>query len=320
MRISVALCTYNGEAYLPAQLESIRNQTRLPDEAVFCDDCSRDGTTALLSQFAGSVPFEVSIHRNAENLGSTPNFASAIERCTGDIIVLADQDDVWFPDKLANLEAVFRSDEGIGLAFSDATVVDDHLRPLGYTLWQSVRFSRHQQQQMTQGEALSILLMRPVITGATMAFRSVYRDVVLPIPALWIHDEWIGLQLALRTRLYPLPRSLMHYRQHTANQVGTTGVRWRERWHAAFRTDPRVYQRRAEQYRLLLESLARQNDVSPAQYRQIVEKTEHLEFRGTLPNRHAARLLPILRQLPRYRRYSGSVLNAVRDLLLAHPG
>ena len=50
-KISVALCTYNGEAYLREQLESILNQTLLPDEVIVCGDCSTDSTLKILNEF-----------------------------------------------------------------------------------------------------------------------------------------------------------------------------------------------------------------------------------------------------------------------------
>ncbi|MBN9522205.1 glycosyltransferase, partial [bacterium] len=56
MRLSVALCTFNGERFLPDQLASIRAQERLPDELVACDDGSTDHTIELLRAFAAEVP------------------------------------------------------------------------------------------------------------------------------------------------------------------------------------------------------------------------------------------------------------------------
>ena len=318
MQISVALCTYNGETYLPDQLESIRSQIRLPDEVILSDDGSQDQTPALLRDFARAAPFPVIVHQQAHNLGSTLNFADAIQRCSGDIIVLADQDDVWYPDKLAAIAAVFESEHDVGLVFSNADVIDCNLQPLDYTLWQSVRFSSAQQAQIGQGAALNVLLKHPVITGATLAFRKQYRTMFQPIPSIWIYDEWIGLHLALITRIYPIPRALMRYRRHAANQVGAEGIRWHERWRAAVQTDPSVYSRRAEQYRLLLHHLAPFSGISSYARRQLNEKINHLQFRATLPNQRLARILPIALHLPQYIRYTNSLLNALRDLLLQH--
>ena len=68
-RISIALCTYNGERFLPQQLASIQQQTRLPDEVVVCDDKSTDRTVEMVRAFAASVSLPVRIFENERNLG-----------------------------------------------------------------------------------------------------------------------------------------------------------------------------------------------------------------------------------------------------------
>src|SRR5690242_1846918 len=100
LRISVAMCTFNGARFLPEQLESITAQTRLPDELVICDDRSADESLEIIRAFLDRPPFTVRLEINERNLGSTKNFEKAIGLCQGEIIALADQDDVWFPQKL----------------------------------------------------------------------------------------------------------------------------------------------------------------------------------------------------------------------------
>src|SRR4051812_23010348 len=136
--ISVALCTFNGAEYLPAQLASIAAQSRLPDELVVHDDASSDGTPALVEAFVAQAPFPVRLHRHAERLGSIRNFDSAIAACAGDLIALSDQDDVWRPDKLRAIARRFDADAGVGLVFSDADLVDAALRPIGRGPWGSI--------------------------------------------------------------------------------------------------------------------------------------------------------------------------------------
>jgi len=86
MKVSIALCTYNGEKFLAEQLKSIAGQTRLPDELVICDDCSQDATVDIVRGFAKVAPFSVRLLTNKTNAGSTKNFERAISLCEGDII------------------------------------------------------------------------------------------------------------------------------------------------------------------------------------------------------------------------------------------
>ncbi len=102
VKLSIAMCTYNGAAYLSEQFESLATQTRVPDELVVCDDSSTDKhTREMVEAFARRAPFAVRLFVNKQNLGSKRSFELAIRRCRGEIIFLCDQDDVWREDKLA---------------------------------------------------------------------------------------------------------------------------------------------------------------------------------------------------------------------------
>src|SRR5215207_2844534 len=220
MKISVALTTYNGEPYLEAQLRSIAEQTRPPDEMVVCDDGSKDQTLAILEAFAASAPFPVRIIRNEANLGSTRNFEKASLLCTGEAIAFSDQDDVWLPEKLALCEAALEANPNAGLVFTDATVVDRELNPLGYTMWQAVLFNAERQRRLTHGEAMEVLMERNVVTGACMMFRAAMCDLIVPFSNLWVHDAWIAMLISLFYDLTIVPEPLMLYRQHGSNQIG----------------------------------------------------------------------------------------------------
>ena len=107
MKLSVALCTYNGEKYIKEQLESILNQTVAIDEIIICDDRSNDKTTAIIEQFQAEYPDKISLHKNHANLGSTKNFEKSISICTGDYIFLSDQDDIWKANKVEKIIQYF---------------------------------------------------------------------------------------------------------------------------------------------------------------------------------------------------------------------
>ena len=145
MKVSVAMATYNGGRHLREQLASIRSQTLLPMELVISDDGSVDDTLAIARRFAADAPFQVVVVAPEERLGFTQNFVRAIRHCTGDIVALCDQDDVWTPDKLAIATAPF-ADEAVTTVTHRVQVVDENLKPTSlvmpegsyrgkYTLW-----------------------------------------------------------------------------------------------------------------------------------------------------------------------------------------
>jgi len=220
MKLSVALATFNGDRYISEQLGSIRAQTRPPNELVVVDDASTEGTLAIVERFAKTAPFPVRILRNDSNRGSTPTFARAISACSGGIIVLADQDDAWRENKLQTLADALEREPGAAFAFSDAEVVDANLKPSGHRLWDAIRFDESEQRRFNSGGGFECLLRRHRVTGATMAFRSSFRDRILPIPHGWVHDAWIAVILSATAGCVAIDEPLIGYRQHANQQHG----------------------------------------------------------------------------------------------------
>ena len=264
--LSVALCTYNGAAYLGEQLDSIVAQSRPPDELVVCDDGSNDETVGLLQAFGPGAPFPVRLFRNEVNLGFAKNFERAISLCSGDLIALSDQDDVWKPGKLARLAAALEAHPLAGLVCSDAEIVDVHLQPVNQRLTESIGLRADERELLSLGQALAVLLKRNFAMGASTMFRAAYRSDILPIPTSWPHDWWIALVISLRSQVRLIDEPLLWYRQHDANAIGipevasqTVGDLVRSSLH------PRSLQfvRQAEQWEAALERIGRIGSEGP---------------------------------------------------------
>jgi hypothetical protein len=227
MKISVAMTTYNGERFLKEQLDSIFAQSRLPDELIVCDDRSSDDTPAILSEFAGRAPFPMSVIVNDERLGSTRNFEKAIGLCSGELIALCDQDDLWRPHKLETFERAFSADPELGVVLTNADLIDKDGAPLRGDLWSRCRLTPTRQEHLRTSRLYDLLLGLPIATGATMAFRSRFKPLVLPFPtssATFIHDRWIALVIAAVGKLAIIPDKLIAYRLHAQQQLGVGKV------------------------------------------------------------------------------------------------
>jgi glycosyltransferase involved in cell wall biosynthesis len=317
MRISVALCVFNGEPFLETQLETIASQSRLPDELVVADDGSTDGSIAIIERFANRASFPVRFHQNDRNLRTTKNFEQAIGLCRGDLIVTADQDDAWYPAKLARIGAEFLRSSVVGLVFSDADLIDGDGRPIGARLWRSVGCSGSARREIAHGDAFPILIRRPIITGATMAVRADLRGLILPIPEGWTHDHWIGLMTASVARVVPIAEPLMQYRRHATNQIGVNGVTLAERVGRSLGEGRSRSLSEADRFETLRVALAERLPDRPDLLARIDRKIAHCRARGTLPPARFRRLPGIVRELVtlRYARYSGSSLASARDLM-----
>lgn len=220
LRLSVVLATYNGANYLPVQLDSLLRQTRLPDELLVSDDGSTDGTIALLEAFADAAPFPVHIHRQEKNLGAHQNFAMALTLADGDVLLCCDQDDRWHPDKLEQIERIFRTEPTTGLVLNDALLVDGSLASLGETLWERWRFDAERRRLVTTGQAFGVFAWSMPPYGCTMAIRADLREYFLPIPTNVTFDSWIGEIVSTVAPVRLLDEVLQVYRQHEQQVTG----------------------------------------------------------------------------------------------------
>ncbi|MEN3328316.1 MAG: hypothetical protein V7638_3123 [Acidobacteriota bacterium] len=322
------MCTYNGAQYLSAQLDSILAQSRRPDEIVICDDGSTDGTRELLERFAAESPVSVSLHFNETNLGSVKNFERAVRLCNGDIIALSDQDDVWRQDKLKLIEEAFNESNATGIVFSDAEIDDEDLKPLNRRMWNEVGFDSHKKKLLRDGRALEVLITGWTATGATMAFRSSFVNISLPIPdgLAMIHDGWIALTISCVAAVVAIDEPLVQYRQHARQQIGAPTrvetppeAQGLEKFETAFRR-----QNSSSDLSKTLEILEKRLQACKGFYDTrkalsfVGDYSFHLNVRAAMSQRRRLNRVPgILRELLslRYHEYANGFKSAAKDLV-----
>ena len=327
MKISVAMCTYNGADFLPAQLESILAQSRRPDQIVVCDDGSTDETRAVLQKFEKESPDLILLRFNKKNLGSIKNFEQAIRLCNGEVIALSDQDDVWRPDKLQLIEEAFKK-QSTALVFSDAELVDENLQPLNRRMWNEVGFDEHKKKLLRSGRALEVLVTGWTVTGATMAFRSGFKNICLPVPdgIAMIHDGWIALTIAAVGDVVALEEPLIQYRQHDRQQIGAPARVEQEPEPRGLEKFETAFKRRnssADLYKIL-ETLEERLVAFTGFYDTqkaltfVGDYSFHLNVRANLSQRRRLNRVPsILRELLslRYHEYANGFKSAAKDLV-----
>jgi hypothetical protein len=285
---------------------------------VVVDDASVDETVSIVERFAREAWFPVQVEVNTQNLGYAKNFERAIRLAEGDLIALSDQDDVWAREKLRVLEAAFQDSPGAGFVFSDAEVVDAELRPIGYRLWDAMRFPTEKHRQVQNGRAFELLLKRNVVTGATMAFRGIWKDLVLPIDSCAVHDAWIALLIsAVAEQVGLVPDPLIEYRQHAASQIGIRrGTRWAQVL-TATRMGMTVPGELAR-VRSVLRRLQEHGGVTAERMELLQRTVDHLAVRSSLPNRRLLRIPPICREILSggYGQCANGLPSAVRDMIV----
>jgi glycosyltransferase involved in cell wall biosynthesis len=214
-RISVCMAAYNGGPFVEAQLESILRQLRPNDEVVIVDDGSKDDTIERIEQMGDA---RIKLLRHQANAGVIATFEDALRSATGEILFLADDDDVWAPTKVQRFMQVFVSNPDVGVASSRVRMIDENDRPLPDS-----RVNR--QGRFVPGFWRN--LYKNHYQGSAMAVRASLLGGVLPFPAQdsFLHDAWIGTRNdLLGGKAVFIDEDLLFYRRHASNASRTKSL------------------------------------------------------------------------------------------------
>lgn len=204
--VSVVMCTYNGAKYIDEQMESIIHQDYTNLEIIICDDASTDNTWQKLSEWQKRDE-RIKIYRNNVNLGYNKNFESAIQKSCGEFIAIADQDDIWMPDKISSLVNVLEQDEQLMLA---------HCRSV-HMINGTPQFKSRKLHYIFHGSDEKKLVFFNHINGHNMIFRKLLKQKLFPLPEKMYYDWWIAFHSALNGGIVALDRVLVYHRIHSDN-------------------------------------------------------------------------------------------------------
>lgn len=207
LRVSVAMITYNGAKYLAQQLDSILIQLEEQDEVVISDDGSKDATLEIIKEYQQQDSRIRLV--SGPGLGVKKNVECALKQCRGDIIFLADQDDIWKPDKVKQVLEIMEQG-AYKLVIHDASVFQDNPKQPVMESFFAFR---------NAGAGVMKNIVKNSYIGCCMAFRKELLQKVLPIPdSIEMHDQWIGiLNDFYNKKSYFLQEPLLFYRRHGEN-------------------------------------------------------------------------------------------------------
>ncbi len=222
-QVEVVLPTYNGVAFLEAQLATIHHQTLRPVRVLVRDDGSSDGTLALIQSLQQHYGTWLQLIPSESNLGCQANMNALLQASVAPYVALADQDDLWWPDKLEcslvrlkRLETIHGPEMPL-LVHSDLELVSHLAVPLGVTYLQRQRLDPSRTN-------LDDLTLTNVVTGCTVLCNRALLNCALPIPEqALMHDWWLALVASLTGQIDYLDRPTVFYRQHASNVLGAPG-------------------------------------------------------------------------------------------------
>lgn len=217
------MLTYNGEKYIIDQLQSIENQTVQPDELIIGDDCSTDNTVTLINQFIEKSKLNIVFYQNKTNLGIRDNEKKVRSFCKCDIVLSADQDDVWHEKKIETILNQFNK-ENVVFVFSDGYVTDENLNIIKDTEW-LIDWTKFNTQQY-----FDYCQTRNFPLGHLQAMK---KDVLKRIePFLSDGDGWKAQCAPAFGEVVAIPEKLVYYRRHS-NAVSDAFIESRRNSHFA---------------------------------------------------------------------------------------
>jgi glycosyltransferase involved in cell wall biosynthesis len=245
-RYSIAMATFNGEAYIWEQLNSLARQILLPYELVVCDDGSTDRTVNILQEFQKEAPFSVKIYENPRRLGFADNFLQTASKCSGDWVAFCDQDDIWFPEKLVAVDEAIKNSQvadlmlvthSVQIASEDPSLSNGRrphspkARTAGPNTWSAAALggvkTLHSRKDRTIGRnchpgfwglpGFTCVFRRELITCFDWKVRPKNYDGNYPLQP---HDKWICMLANALGSVRHIAKPLVLYRRHDAALTG----------------------------------------------------------------------------------------------------
>jgi len=229
VQVDILLATFNGDAYLSAQLDSILLQTYPHWHLYIRDDGSSDKTTDIIAHYTGQYPDKITYLGSGHNgRGAKGNFSLLMEAATSSYIAFSDQDDIWMTDKIAVSLSALRELENNQpeipcMIFTDLSLINADGKELAISLWKHESINpRH--------TALSRLLVQNVPYGCASIINRSLLLLATPVEdRAMLHDHWIALLAAASGRVGYIQQPTIYHRIHTHNASRAANPIQRER-------------------------------------------------------------------------------------------
>ncbi len=280
--VDILLPTYNGEKYLKEQLDSILSQTYKNIRIIISDDCSKDSTREILKEYE-KKDNRIKLYMQPQNIGVVKGIEFLLEKVENKYFMLADQDDVWLPEKIEKSVEKIESEKA-DLVFGDLEVVDEKLNTIYPSFGDFMLLNRKINKYIGN---YKVNYLYNCVTGCTVLAKKELIKKILPLPVeskYLIHDYWIGLVASLNGKLAYIPERYIKYRQHGNNQVGTQkishGFTKLEQVRELFiNVKLGVFGTYVKHNEVFPEKLQKQNEKALNYYKDI-EKKKNFNFRG----------------------------------------
>lgn len=240
--VAILLSTYNGEKYLERQIDSILRQSYNNFNLFIRDDGSTDNTNLIVNKYLKAYPDIIfRLNDNLGNLGSTKSFFQLLSNVKEYYYYMfADQDDIWFENKvdifvgrILRTELIHGKNNAI-MIFGNMSVVDHNLNVIDNDFWHLQKLNPELIFNWKK------VLAQNVVTGCSMIINQSTVNNLRDIPDIkMIHDHFIAIKIAKSGIVDFIEEPTMFYVQHIDNLVGASAFNFifiKNRLHVIFQT------------------------------------------------------------------------------------
>ena len=232
--IEILLATYNGERFLPEQIESITSQSFTDYHILASDDNSSDCTFEILRSYESVLGEKIKVVQSNTH-SAKENFYNLLDMADAEYIALCDQDDFWESDRLEkSLKAIQRLEKRYGketpiLVHSDLEIVDENLNSQNKKMSEltgineTIKYAKKESKYLytiSTEKSFSRYLVENNITGNTVIINKALLDIYKRPKVSFMHDWWLGLIAFTFGKVGFLNECLVKYRQHESNELG----------------------------------------------------------------------------------------------------
>lgn len=212
-KVQILMSTYNGERFIRKQLESIVAQD-MPVSLLIRDDGSTDSTIDIIKEYQCKYDFISLVE--AENVGVIKSFFELFRMADkeADYYSLADQDDIWFDNKISRAVSILESMKSdIPVLYCSKQVLAD--------ADDNVLEVKMKEVRMRPGFGNAIV--ENIATGCTCVFNKKMLEMAASHEPEYtiMHDWWLYLIASAYGDIYFDYEPSMYYRQHGNNTMGS---------------------------------------------------------------------------------------------------
>lgn len=233
-KYSVCIATYNGEKFIEEQIESIQKQLDERAEIIVSDDGSKDKTLEIVAEMQ-KKDSRIKIVKGPQK-GFSCNFENAVKHATGDIILFSDQDDIWEPDKVMEIDKIFSDHPECTTVLHTMSTFDEEHEDTNAIVvgYRSGIFKNY---------------LRSSYWGCCMAVKRKFLRRFMPFREYCVgHDQLTGLMSEKYGKTVFLDKKLLKHRLHGSNTSFTLPLKKKIKFRIELLKDflyaDKVYRRR----------------------------------------------------------------------------